>query len=96
MVTTKIKTHGRLKIPLKIIELTGFEKGQIVSIISVGDVVIITPKRLELDEARRQMRKIMKESGRTGKELLKGLAEERELLYKETASSQGRKPKGVS
>jgi hypothetical protein len=50
----------------------------------VGDSVIITPKRLELDEARRQMRKIMKASGLTEKELLKGLEEGRELLYKET------------
>ena len=50
----------------------------------MGDSVIITPKRLELDEARRQIRKIMKASGLSEKELLKGLEEERELLYEET------------
>jgi len=83
-VIAEIKTRGQLTIPKKIRESSHLEEGQVVSIIPVGDSVIITPKRLELDEARRQMRKIMKASGLTEKELLKGLEEGRELLYKET------------
>jgi len=80
----EIKSRGQLTIPKKIRESSHLEEGQVVSIIPVGDSVIITPKRLELDEARRQLRKIMKASGLTEKELLKGLEEGRELLYKET------------
>ena len=82
--SAEIKSRGQLTIPKKIRESSHLEEGQVVSIIPVGDSVIITPKRLELDEARRQMRKIMKASGLTEKELLKGLEEGRELLYKET------------
>ena len=49
-------------------------------VIPVGDSIIITPKRLELDEARRLLRKILKESGFSIKELLAGLKEERNSL----------------
>ena len=80
----EIKSRGQLTIPKKIREMSHLEEGQVVSIIPVGDSVIITPKRLELDEARRQIRKIVKASGLSEKELLSGLKEEREKLYKET------------
>ena len=86
----EIKSRGQLTIPKKIRESSHFEEGQVVSIIPVGDSVIITPKRLELDEARRQMRRIMKASGLSEKELLKGLEEERDLLYKETYGKKKR------
>ena len=81
--SAEIKSRGQLTIPKKIRESSHLEEGQVVSVIPVGDSVIITPKRLELDEARRQIRKIMKASGLSEEELLKGLEEERELLYKE-------------
>ena len=64
--------------------MSHLEEGQVVSRIPVGDSVIINSKRLELDEARRQIRKIVKASGVSEKELLSGLKEEREKLYKET------------
>jgi len=57
------------------------KRGQIVSIIPVGDSVIITPRRLELDEARREIRKLLKASCLSEEDLLKGLQEEREKLY---------------
>lgn len=82
-VVAEIKTRGQLTIPKKIRDASHLEEGQVVSIIPVGDSVIITPKRLELEEARRQIRKIMKASGLSEKELLKGLEEERAFLYKE-------------
>lgn len=80
----EIKSRGQLTIPKKIRVMSHLEEGQVVSIIPVGDSVIITPKRLELDEARRQIRKIVKASGLSEKELLSGIKEEREKLYKET------------
>lgn len=58
------------------------DEGQVVTIIPVGDSLIITPKRLELDEARREIKKILKASGLTLEDLLTGLKEEREDLYK--------------
>lgn len=80
----EIKSRGQLTIPKKIRDISHLEEGQVVSIILVGDSVIITPKRLELDEARRQIRRIIKASGLSEEELLTGLKEERKKLYKET------------
>ena len=83
-VTTEIKSRGQLTIPKKIRVMSQLEEGQVVSIIPVGDSVIITPKRLDLDEARREMKKILKGSGLSAEDLLEGLKEEREEVYRET------------
>jgi AbrB family looped-hinge helix DNA binding protein len=88
--TTEIKSRGQLTIPKKIRVMGHLEEGQVVSIIPVGDSVIITPKRLELDEARREMRKILKASGLSAEDLLTGLQEEREKLYQETYGKKNR------
>ena len=72
-----------MTISKKIREMSHLEEGQVVSIIPVGDSLVITPKRLELDEARREIRKILKASKLSPEDLLAGLKEEREILYKE-------------
>lgn len=87
---TEIKSRGQITIPKKIREVSHLEEGQVVSLIPVGDTIILTPKRLELDEARRQIMRILKESGLSAEEVLAGLKEEREFLYKETYGKKGR------
>ena len=89
-ITAEIKSRGQLTIPKKIRLMSRLEEGQIVSIIPVGDSVIITPKRLELDEARREMKRILKASGVSLEDLLAGLKEEREKLYQETYGKKSR------
>jgi AbrB family looped-hinge helix DNA binding protein len=79
----EIKSRGQLTIPKKIRETSHLEEGQVVSIIPIGDSIIITPKRLEIEEARRQINKILKASGFSAKDVLAGLEEERQTLYKE-------------
>lgn len=85
----EIKSRGQLTIPKKIREASHLEEGEAVSIIPVGDSIIVTPKRLELDEARKQLRKILKGSGLSVEELLEGIKEERENLYKERYGKKG-------
>jgi len=80
----EIKARGQLTIPKKIREKSHMEEGDVVSILPVGDSLIITPKRLELDEARRQLKRLLKTSNLTIEELVEGLKEERENLFKET------------
>jgi AbrB family looped-hinge helix DNA binding protein len=88
--TTEIKPRGQLTIPKKIRVMGHLEEGQVVSIIPVGDSVIITPKRLALDEARREIRRLLKATGLSEQDLLKGLQEEREKLYQETYGKKDR------
>jgi len=79
----EIKSRGQLTIPKKIREISNIEEGQVVTILPIGNSVFITPKRLELDEARRELKKILRNSGCSLEELLIGIHEERESLYKE-------------
>lgn len=79
----EIKARGQLTIPKKIREASHLEEGQSVTIIPVGDSIIITPRRLEIEEARRQIRRILKAARLSAEEIMSGLKEEREELYKE-------------
>jgi AbrB family looped-hinge helix DNA binding protein len=81
--TAEMKSRGQLTIPKKIREMIHLEEGQTVSIIPIGDSVIVSPKRLELDEARREIRRIAKQAGCSLDELIAGLREERGDLFKE-------------
>ena len=72
-ITAAIKARGQLTIPKKIRLMSHLEEGQVVSIIPVGDSVLITPRRLELDDARREIKRILKETGITPEELLASL-----------------------
>lgn len=83
-VIAEIKARGQLTIPKKIREKSHLEEGQVVSIIPVGDSVIITPRQLTLDEARRQIKMILRQTGISVEEVLAGITEERGSLYKET------------
>jgi AbrB family looped-hinge helix DNA binding protein len=80
----EIKARGQLTIPKKIREDGSLYEGETVSIIPIGDSILVTPKKLELDEARREIRKIMKASGVTLEELLRGIEDERGVLFEET------------
>ncbi len=79
-----IKARGQLTIPKKVREEGSLYEGETVIIIPIGDSILVTPKRLELDEARREFRKIMKASGATLEELISGLEDERGPLFEET------------
>ena len=85
-----IKARGQLTIPKKLRKLSHLEEGQMVSIIPVGDAVLIAPRRIELEEARRQVRRILRESGLSPEDILAGLADERETLYKEVYGKKKR------
>ena len=82
-VTAEIKSRGQLTIPKKIRDMIHLEEGQTVSIIPAGDSVIISPKRLELDEARREILRIARQAGCSPEELVAGLKEERENLFQD-------------
>ena len=88
--TTSIKSRGQLTIPKQVRNAGQLDDGQIVSIIPVGDSIIITPKRLVLDDARREIKKILKASGHSLEEILEGLKKEREILYRDTYGKKNR------
>ena len=86
--TAEIKSRGQLTIPKRIRERGILEEGQVVSLIPIGESVLITPKRLPLDEARREIKRVLKAAGVSAEELLAGIQEEREGLFEETYGPQ--------
>ena len=80
---TEIRQRGQLTIPKNIREASRLEEGQEVSIIPLGDSILVTPKRLELDEARRKIRTIIRATGLAAVDVLAGLEEERAALFEE-------------
>jgi len=81
---SQIRERGQLTIPKKVREKGTLYDGENVSIIPIGDSILVTPRKLELDEARLQMGRIMKASGATLEELIEGLEDERRALLEET------------
>jgi AbrB family looped-hinge helix DNA binding protein len=79
-----IRERGQLTIPKEVREKGALYEGEAVTIIPIGDSILVTPKKLGFEEARREIRKIMKDSGVTLDDLLEGLEEERKKLFEET------------
>ena len=75
--SAEVKSRGQLTIPKKIREAGYLEEGQGVTIIPLGDSLLVTPRTLKLEDARRELRKLLKSSGLSLKDLLDGLNEER-------------------
>lgn len=77
----EVKSRGQLTIPKKIREAGYMEEGQGVTIIPVGDSLLVTPRRLKLEDARRELKRMLKSSGLSLKDLLDGLDDARERTY---------------
>jgi len=80
----EIKARGQLTVPKKIRDMLGLEEGQAVTFIAIGDSVIISPRRLDPDAARRQIRRLLRESGLTEAQILAELRKERKALFRES------------
>lgn len=87
--TAEIKDRGQLTIPKGVREAGPLTPGQEVTIIPIGDSVLVTPRRLGVDEARRELRRLLMASGLTVDDLVAGLEEAREEVRGE---AYGRKP----
>ena len=79
-----IRERGQLTIPKEIREKGALYDGEAVTIIPLGNSLLVTPQKIGLDEARREIRRIMKASGVSVEEVIKGLQEERARLNQET------------
>jgi bifunctional DNA-binding transcriptional regulator/antitoxin component of YhaV-PrlF toxin-antitoxin module len=87
--SSEIKDRGQLTIPKGVREAGPLAPGQEVTIIPIGDSVLVTPRRLGAEEARQKLRRLLAASGLSVEELLAGLDEARGEVYGDT---YGRKP----
>jgi bifunctional DNA-binding transcriptional regulator/antitoxin component of YhaV-PrlF toxin-antitoxin module len=85
----EIKDRGQLTIPKGVREAGPLAQGREVTIIPLGDSILVTPRRLGVEEARGELRRLLAASGLSLDELVAGLDQAREEAYEET---YGRKP----
>jgi len=88
--TTAIQEKGKLTIPRQLRVLRDLDKGRAVSLIPVGDAMIVIPGRPALDGGRRRMRRILRESGLTVADMIAGTGREREGVFKELYGRKNR------
>jgi AbrB family looped-hinge helix DNA binding protein len=80
MATAEIKTseielreRGQLTLPKSLREALRLEPGEMLRAAKVGNAIVLTPQRMDLDALRQQMRRLMKEHGVTAEDLLRDL-----------------------
>ncbi len=82
LATSEIRERGEITVPKKIRETFHLEPGQRVEFIPLGShAVLMTPKRLELEEARQAIRKILKQTKVSPEKILEGLKSSRQEIY---------------
>ena len=87
---SQVRDRGQLTIPKEIREKGALYDGEAVTIIPIGDAILVSPQKLGLEDARREIRKLMKRSGVTAEELLEGLKGTRTELFEETYGTKDR------
>lgn len=87
--TSEVRERGEITIPKRIREAFHLEVGQRLEFIPIGsDALLVTPKRLELEEARRQIQRILKQTKVSPEKILEGLKEAREETFKKHYGSK--------
>src|SRR5262245_11278128 len=89
---SEVRQRGEITIPKKIREEFHLDAGQHVEFIPIGkNAVLLTPKRLDREEARKQIRRILKQTATPPERVLSGLSESREETFQK---HYGKKPHG--
>lgn len=93
---SEVRGRGEVTIPKKIREAFHFAPGQHLEFIPLGpDAVLLTVRRLELEEARRQIRRILSQTKVSSEKILKGLEASREEVYQKHYGRRKQAPKHV-
>ncbi len=80
---TEIRQRGQVTIPKSVRDASGLDEGCSVTLIPLGESILITPQKLGLDEARRRIQQAIRATGMSPDEVLAGLASERQVLFEE-------------
>jgi AbrB family looped-hinge helix DNA binding protein len=86
---TEIRQRGQVTIPKSVRDASGLDEGCSVTLIPLGESILIAPQKLGLDEARRKIQQAIRATGRPPEEVLAGLASERQTLFEELYAKRG-------
>lgn len=68
-----VRERGQVTLPKTLRDALDIEAGDTVKAVQIGDAIVLTPQRLELDALRREVQRLMKRHKVTADELLSGL-----------------------
>lgn len=72
-INLSVRERGQLTLPKPLREALEIEPGDTVKAVRIGDAIVLTPQRLEIDALRREIQRLMKKHRVTADELLDGL-----------------------
>jgi bifunctional DNA-binding transcriptional regulator/antitoxin component of YhaV-PrlF toxin-antitoxin module len=70
-------------IPKSVRDASGLDEGCSVTLIPIGESILISPQKLGLDEARRIIQQTIRATGMTSDEVLADLVSQRQPLFEE-------------
>ena len=79
----RLRKRGQITIPQAVRDDLGVREGDILTLIQMGDVVMLTPKQPQVPRLADKITELMEEEGVSLADLLKGLKEEREAIWRE-------------
>ena len=80
---TEIRQRGQVTIPKSVREASGLDEGCSVTLIPMGESILIAPLKLGLDEARRMIQQTIRATGMTQDEVLADLVSQRQSMFEE-------------
>jgi len=84
MPVVKMRERGQLTIPYEYRKELGLGKEDMLTVLKIGDVLVLVPRQLAGDVISRKIESAMKKKGLTLENLLKNLREQRKRYSKET------------
>lgn len=81
--TVRIRQRGQMTLPRAVREALDARGDTILTLIQVGESLLLTPTRPRLPDLTQQFTAIMEEEGVSLADLLQGLADERQAIWRE-------------
>jgi AbrB family looped-hinge helix DNA binding protein len=69
----EVRDRGQVTLPKALRDALQLEEGDAVRAVQIGDSIVLTPQRMELDALRREIRRLMKKHNVTADDLLRDL-----------------------
>lgn len=88
--TVRLRERGQLTLPQPVRESLAevVDDLDLLTLVQIDDLLFLTPKSLRLPRLSKQFSAIMEEEGVTLADLLEGLAEEREAIWRERGGNE--------
>ena len=78
----RLRERGQITMPQAVRESLAVADGDILTLLQVGDVILLTPKQPQVPQLADKIAALMEQEGVSLADLLAGLAEEREALQR--------------